>query len=307
MGGLGKTIDRTTGDRAPDERSTNDRTPDGRRMAGGRAAPGTGRAQQLERLRAEIAAIEKRPMLAGRARGLRQAERAAPFLAPAGLLHEVFTDDIRNAGAALGFALGQARALLTRQRPAVVFAQLMADGQETGLPFGPGLAHFGFAPGHLVLVRTEQLTELLWAVEEAVGCPGVAAVIGDIAHPHKALDFTASRRLSLRAAGAGASVLMTRYGQTREASAAHLRWRVMPAASGPPEFDPRAPGVARFEVELEKGAIAEGRAGESWRMDWTENGFARVEIHRGRAGAAAHPAAHGALPAGLGDRLPQTG
>lgn len=270
------------------------------------AIGGRGRAQQLDRLRAEIAAIEKRPALAGGVRGM-QARVAAPFLAPAGLVHEIFTDDIRNAGTALGFALGQARALVTRERPVVVFAQLTADGQETGLPFGPGLAHFGFAPDHMVMVRADHLGELLWAVEEAVGCPGVAAVIGDVAHPHKALDFTVSRRLSLRAAGAGASVLITRYGQGREASAAHLRWRVMPAASGPPEFDQRAPGAARFDVGLEKGAIAEGRAGDSWLMDWTENGFARVEIHRGRAGDAARPAAHGAAPAGLGDRLPQTG
>jgi protein ImuA len=265
------------------------------------------RAWTLQRLRAEIAAIEKRPMLAEGARLVRQDGRALAFTAPAGLVHEVFSDDIRDAGTALGFALGAARGLVTSRRPAILFLQLVAEGQETGLPFGPGLTHFGLRPETLVVVRTGHLTELLWAMEEALGCPAVAAVVADLAKAHKGLDFTVSRRLSLRAAASGASALLVRYGRAREASAAHLRWRVVPASSGPPRFDARAPGLARFHLTLEKGRIAEGRAGDGWLLDWTEHGFTPIADSGAEPGARGAPAAHGAQFAGLGHRLPQTG
>lgn len=226
---------------------------------------------------------------------------------PAGILHEVYADAQRDSGATLGFALGLARGLLTPARPALLFMQLVHEARDTGLPYGPGLASFGIDPAQLVVVRLEALTELLWAVEEAVACRAVAAVIADIGGHPKLLDFTVSRRLSLRAAGAGASVFMLRYGTDREASAARLRWRVMAAASRPPPFDEEAPGAARWQVILEKGRLGEapGEAGAELCFDWTENGFAAVQGGEGGDGRRvdARPAPYGAQPATLGDRL----
>lgn len=264
------------------------------------------RARILARLRAEIAALEKRPFLVEGARLVRRDGRPVPFGAPAGLVHEIFADALRDGAAALGFALGQALGLITPERRAVLYLALSAEGQETGLPYGPGLAGFGLNPEALVVVRTAEFKALLWAMEEALGCPAVAAVVADIARGHKSLDFTASRRLSLRAAAGGASLLLLRYGREREASAAQLRWRVEPAASAAAEFDHHALGRPRFALTLEKGVIAEGRAGDAFLLEWAENGFTPCETDRADA-AGFGPALPGPPSAELGDRLPRAG
>lgn len=266
------------------------------------------RRQQMEALRARIAQIEKRPVLAEGA-SLRQAGEQALLAAPGGLLHEVFSDERRNAGAALGFALAQARGLLTAERPAVIFLALAHEAQELGLPYGAGLAHFGFPPQSLILGRVQTIVELLWAMEEAIACRAVAAVIADVASHPKALDFTASRRLNLRAAGAGTSAFLIRYGPDRQASAAHLRWQVSPALSGEQRFDPRAPGETRWQVTIEKVLLSQARRrmGETWLLRWTKNGFdlAGQEDANGKEPAPRTPLS-GPFPAALGDRLPQT-
>lgn len=264
--------------------------------------------KQMESLRARIAEIEKRPVLAEGAALLPQEREQDLLAAPGGLLHEVFTDERRNAGAALGFALAQARGLLSPARPAILCMQLVREAQDMGLPYGAGLKSFGIDPAAVVLTCAETVAELLWAIEEAVGCRAVAAVVADIGGHHKALDFTASRRLSLRTESAGTSVFLTRYGVEREASAARLRWRISPGVSGATGFDARAPGGPRWRVELEKGRLGPAalRAGTvDFLLDWTENGFVVVDSSTGERASALPDRAPSprAVPPALGDGL----
>ncbi|WP_171015690.1 hypothetical protein [Devosia sp. FKR38] len=268
------------------------------------------RQQRLAALRDAIADIERKPALA-EARPLLQPGATSDFPMPAaGLLQEIFTDEQRHAGAALGFALAQARSLLTPARPAVIYLQLARQAQDSGLPYGPGLRSFGLDPRALLLVRTQTITDLLWASEEALACRGVAAVVADVAGQHKALDFTASRRLGLRTAGMGSSMLLLRYGAGREASAAHLRWRLTPVLSALRRFDALAPGAPRWLAQLEKGILRQQQT--QWLVGWNRDGL--VTHQAGPiAGAtdAAQPAAGAPLPqplsAQLADRLPEAG
>lgn len=266
---------------------------------------------QLAELREKIAAIEKRPLLAeGAALLPRQGGAGWPRFLPQGVVQEIFADEERDGGAALGFALGLAQGLLTDARKAVLFLQLRHASQELGLPYGPGLTGFGLGGGEVSLVRLTTLPEWLWAIDEALACRAVAAVLAEIQGAPKALDFTVSRRLSLRAANAGASVFLLRYGRSREASAARLRWRIGPAQSQPPPFDDRAPGAPRWQVVLEKGRLAPGQmeAGLELMLDWTENGFAAVSAGTAGGGQGGiRPAAPGPQPAALGHRLSQAG
>jgi len=274
------------------------------------------REQRLADLRERIATIERRPLL-GEGMALpgdrtgAGGQRNAVLKAPPGLLHEVFADEQRNAGAALGFALGLARPLLTPARPAILVLQLGHETEEAGLPYGPGLSSFGFDPAQLILGRLNNPAELLWAVEEAIACRAVAAVVAEVLVAPKALDFTNSRRLALRAASSGASVLLVRYGQVRESSAARLRWRISPAASQAPPFDARAPGGARFQVVLEKGRLGTGllEAGIEFLLDWTADGFQPAQGGEAAGGRRdrSRPAVHGAPSAALGDGLSQAG
>ncbi len=227
----------------------------------------------IDALRAKIAALEKRPPLAeaaafaARGKGRSGADNdGQPALAellavPAGVLHEVFVDEQRQSGAALGFALGLARGLLQGERQAVLYLQLAEQAQELGVPYGIGLKQFGLDPERLVIGRVGTLAELLWAMEEAIACRAVAGVVADIAGAPKALDFTVSRRLSLRAAAAGTSAFLIRYGREREASAAKLRWRVASTLSGAAEFDPLAPGPRAFRSRSRSGGSAAGSSG----------------------------------------------
>ena len=266
------------------------------------------KAAMLKSLRRQITALETNPLLKEEARAM----SAGLLTTSRGSLHEVFADSVRDTGAALGFALAQASSQIDASRPAILFMQLQADALEVGLPYALGLKNFGFDLERLVLVRPHTITELLWAVEEAIACRAVAAVVADIVHPHKALDFTASRRLSLRAAASGASVFLVRYARDREATAARYRWKIVPHLSSAAPFDDRAPGPPRWRVTLEKGSLGKRRnatpAGDEYLVDWTDNVFTPADDRRrDNAGVPHRPALPHAAPAALGDGLPQTG
>lgn len=270
----------------------------------------------LAGLRARIAEIENRPLLAeppGAASAPDDARPVAetlPEFQP-GLLHEVFVDDIRQTGAGLGFALGLAAGLMRPERSGIVYLQLVASGQELGLPYAPGLGRFGVPPERFSFVRAGDLTELLWAMEEAIACPAVAVVIADIVGAPKLLDFTATRRLSLRAQGSGSSAFLLRYGTGREASAARLRWRVTAQLSGPRPWDATAPGDPRFALDIEKQRLGDGQdasARPRLLLDWTENGFLPVDLTRRVATRpVSRPSPSRPDPAALGHRLSQAG
>ena len=264
------------------------------------------REERLAALRTSIADIEKRPVLA-EARVLPQYVNGGGFpVLAGGMVQEVFTNERRNGGAALGFALAQARGLLSGRRQAVVYLQMASEAQEMGLPYGPGLASFGFDPDRMVLIRPANIVELLWAAEEAIACQAVAAVVADVAGQPKTLDFTASRRLSLRADASGTTIFLLRYGAWREASAAQLRWNLLPGLSAETPFDARAPGQTRWRARLEKGVVAD-RQNQEWLLEWGENGFQIIDETRANANQSpGRTALPDAVPADLAHRLPQT-
>jgi protein ImuA len=247
----------------------------------------------LRRLRHRIEKLEARPPLMQMG-GARLQER--PWAAAkGGLMHEVWTPHPRDAGAGLGFALGLVRPLLTEKRPVMLWLQTHHEALETGIVYGAGLAACGIDPAAVIIGRLKSVAELLWCAEEALSARGVAAVLADIEAYPKALDFTATRRLSLRAHATGASMLLIRHGEEHPASAAQLRWCVTPAPSGLRAFDPRAPGPPRFAVTLDRAA--QGLRG-NWLLEWTHDGFGEI----GRE-ERARQTASGAMVPLLGDRL----
>jgi protein ImuA len=267
---------------------------------------GLSKQRVLEDLRTRIESVEKFPRLARTDETQPDSRKLLDL--PQGFVHEVFADAERNTGAALGFALAAARRMQNKHRPAILLMQLARGSQDVGVPYALGMAAFGIDPETIVLCRPDTTVELLWAVEEAIACKAIAAVIADVGREAKVLDFTATRRLSLRSSAAGSSVFLIRYGREREATAARFRWRIEPAASGQVPFDPRAPGRPRLEVDLEKGRLGSRNDPLNWTLDVTENGFILAELHERAADpAAAGAPLPGAAPAALGYRLSQAG
>lgn len=259
--------------------------------------------QRLAALRDTIAAIERKPALA-EARQSVEAEDGSVFPAlPPGLVQEIYADENRDGGASLAFALAQAKGLLTARRPVIFYVQLADDAQNLGLPYGPGLAWFGLDPANLVIVRVADMTEFLWATEEVISCRAVAGIVADIRGTPRLLNFTASRRLTMRASSNKVSLFMLRYGHRRESSASHLRWRLTPHRSGRNPYDDRGIGAARWRLHLEKGRIASNQA--EWLLEWTKNGLA-VFSQPANPWRIPTPVP-GSLPSLLADRLSQAG
>lgn len=166
-----------------------------------------------------------------------------------GALHEI-----------LGLGGDEEDGVLAAAFAASIIGRLMAAGDGMGLwclprpdLYGPGLAAHGLDPGRLVLVRALRDAEILWAMEEGLRAPGIAAVVGEVG----ALPAVASRRLHLAAERSGITALLLRRwrdgGQAaRERvlpNAAVTRWRIAALPSQPPRREPGV-GRSRWRVEL---------------------------------------------------------
>jgi protein ImuA len=160
--------------------------------------------------------------------------------------------------------------------------------------YAPGLAAFGLDPGRLILVRAGSGTEVLWAMEEALRCPRLAAVVGEV----EALERSAGRRLQLAAEASGVTAFALRRplrpARRAEApSAAATRWRVMPAqasaqASAGRPVGGRGTFLGRpcWQVELLR---CRGAAPGQWHLEWDDatGGFALAASLRDRPSAPA--------------------
>src|SRR6516225_4927699 len=119
--------------------------------------------------------------------------------------------------------------------------------------YGHGLAAHGLDPAHIVLVRAPRDSEILWAMEEGLRTPGIAAVVGEVG----SLPAVASRRLQLAAERSGITAfLLRRWRDSGQAArernlpnAAVTRWRIAALPSQPLRGEPGV-GRPRWRVEL---------------------------------------------------------
>ncbi len=137
-----------------------------------------------------------------------------------GALHEIAAASEAHLAAATGFTLG----LAAHERTRVCWIAEDMARAESGSPCGLGLDAFGLLPERLLTVAVAHPRDLLWAMEEALRCRAVRAVIGE--WRHGAIDAVAVRRLSLAAAESGALALMLRASPADDASTAATRWIV---------------------------------------------------------------------------------
>lgn len=304
--------------------------------------PPATRRQLLPRLRREVAALEGRPAPAdaeatagtdsdpasrqfpdrpssfGWSRP-RQGNGVLPLGIPAldaalgsGLpragLHEVRAEATRETGVQTGFAAALLALLADRDPRPALWVEEETALAEAGMPYGPGLARFGLDPGRLILIAARRPEEALWAMEEGLRCRGLAAVLAVIRGHPRALDFTALRRLALRARSHGVMGLLLRQAGTAEAGPSLTRWRVLPRPGG--VMDGFAGGVGRpaFRLDLEKNRL--GATG-SFDVEWNHEercfapGGAEARLPgTARAGAADPPQPGTAVP-GARPSLPQ--
>src|SRR5271169_294402 len=186
--------------------------------------------------------------------GITAIDRALPGGGLArGALHEILGmgGDEEDGALAAAFATGIV-GRLAAQRSLTSEAMVLWCLPHMDL-YGPGLTAHGLDPAHLVLVRAPRDAEILWAMEEGLRAPGIAAVVGEVG----TLAAVASRRLQLAAERSGITAFLLRRwrdgGQaTRERAlpnAAVTRWRIAAVPSQPPWGEPGV-GRPRWRVEL---------------------------------------------------------
>jgi protein ImuA len=227
----------------------------------------------LEWLRAKLARLEAVGRGGGAVLplGLSGIDRALPGGGLArGCLHELC--GAADQGAALGFAT-------------VLLGRLMADGGHVvwigprNELFAAGLVELGLAPERLIVVRARPRAARLWALEEALRSPGLAAALAEVDR----LTLTESRRLQLAAEAQGVSALLLRPpGAGATPSAAATRWRIeaAPGQATPSAATPGAAGGARrvfgpphWRVSLLR--CRGGRTG-SWQVAWRREGWHEI-------------------------------
>lgn len=148
-----------------------------------------------------------------------------------GVLHELRCRQSRDAGALAGFAFGLLSRMMQRKtKPVLWISAPFADTSNMTL-FPQGLANWGFDPARLVLVQPLTFMQALWAADEAAKCTDLAAIVLHIEGHPKALDMTATRRLSLRASESGTTSVILRQSGEEEATAATTRWCIAPHPS----------------------------------------------------------------------------
>ena len=146
---------------------------------------------------------------------------------------------------------------LARPGP-VLWVQDRVSGLEAGRPYAVGLRR------EVLLVRAGRMADALMALEMGLGCPALAAVVGEVWGEAPRLDFTATQRLALRAERAGVPCWLIRRAAAPGLSAARERWRVDPLPSAPDPWDARAPGAPRWRAELFRSRTARPGA---WQAD----------------------------------------
>jgi protein ImuA len=161
---------------------------------------------------------------------------------------EVFASGRETSGAAVALALAADAVAEMDDTRALLWVQDRAALKLGGRPYRPGLPRAW--RNRVIHVIAEKAEDALFAIEEGLRCRDLATVVGEIAGNPKALDFTASRRLTLAAERHGVPLWLVRLDAARDLSSARMRWDVRAAPSQHPRWNAAAPGAPAWRAEL---------------------------------------------------------
>jgi protein ImuA len=181
---------------------------------------------------------------------------------PLGAVHEFICTGGEDKAATGGFIAG-------------ILAALMRSGgvciwiSPVRTLFPPALTAFGIAPERIVFIELQKQKDILWTVEEALKCEGLAAVVGELSQ----LDFTASRRLQLAVEQSRVTGFILRVNPRQlNTTACVTRWQITALPSVLPGEIPGV-GFPRWNVQLLK--VRNGNPG-NWKIEWNAGEFRHV-------------------------------
>jgi protein ImuA len=206
------------------------------------------------------------PPVAGEAGkiGLGAIESAFPNnVFPTGAIHEMICPTPGQMAATSGFLSGLLGSLM-QQGGACLW---IGTSRKT---FPPALMAFNVEPDRVIFIDVQREKDVLWAMEEALKCEGLAAVIGEL----REVSFAQSRRLQLAVENSKVTGFLLRSDARKPGSTTCVaRWQITSLKSELPDGLPGV-GFPRWQVELLK--VRNGKPG-SWTMEWAGDRFILIE------------------------------
>jgi protein ImuA len=182
---------------------------------------------------------------------------------PIGCIHEFIAASIEDTAATTGFISGLL-SLLTKRNG----ISLWISSSRTLFP--PALKQFGIEPDHFIFIDLKNESDVLEAMDEALKCAAVNAVIGQV----KNISFKASRRLQLAVEQSQVTGFVLRQNSGKvNPTACVSRWKITHLRS---ETIDDLPGIGfpAWRVELLK--IRNGKPG-NWDMQWRDGRLVSLE------------------------------
>jgi len=195
--------------------------------------------------------------------GLDPVEKVFPNgVFPVGSVHEVVCANTGQVAAAGGFISGLL-SVLARNGGVCLWIGLSQT------VFAPALKAFGNEPHKVIFLNLLRDKEVLWVMEEALKCTGLAAVVGEVS----GLDFKQSRRLQLAVEQSHVTGFILRNASKKlSPTACAARWQIKPLPSAPVDGLPGL-GFPRWQVNLLK--VRNGQTGK-WTIEWDDGKFITV-------------------------------
>ena len=181
---------------------------------------------------------------------------------PYGAVHEFLSHGLESGAATAGFISGLVSGLMKNGG-----AALWIGTSRTVFP--PALKMFGIEPERIIFIDLQKEKDVLWAMEEALKCNGLAAVIGEMPE----LSFTISRRFQLAVEQSRVTGFVLRSNpRNLNTNACVSRWKINPLPTVSYDELPGL-GFPRWNVELLK--IRNGKPG-SWQIEWADQRFNHI-------------------------------
>jgi protein ImuA len=192
--------------------------------------------------------------------GLGELEKAFPNgVFPKKAIHEFITVLPEHAAASDGF-IGGLLSVLMKEGAACVWISMARK------LFPVSLCLFNVEPERIIFMDVAREKDVLWIMEEALKCEGLAAVVAEL----NELSLIESRRLQLAVESSGVTGFILRKDARKAVSTvATARWKISPV---PSEMEEGMPGVGfpRWKVELTK--VRNGNPG-NWILEWGGDRF----------------------------------
>ncbi len=173
---------------------------------------------------------------------------------PLAAVHEFISDGSESIAATNGFICCLLSSLVKNNGACVWINSLQTV-------FPPAFLAFDIDPDRFIFINVQKEKEILWTIEEALKCGGLAAVVGETPE----ISFTASRRFQLAVEESLVTGFIIRnHPRNANINACVSRWKISPLESDP-KLNLPGIGFPRWNIDLLK--IRNGKPG-TWQMEW---------------------------------------